>query len=221
MMTQAAISDVPRALTLGTIPQVDPVPAHPACAARLRSVAAPRVGSPPWRRDFDRLLVAATPRLRRLAVCLGARTCDARDLVQDTLERALICHRDFTLGTNIEAWLATIMRRLYIDMHRKARRQTDPMLADLVPAPEAESRPPFLDLDEQVVWVAVERLPAVYRRPYLLFAAKGRTYQQIATDMGISPRTVGTRILRARRQLRRMLSPLLAPVTVANQTRLV
>jgi RNA polymerase sigma-70 factor, ECF subfamily len=215
MATQAATSHVPAPLSLGTIPGV----ADAKESARLLPLR--RVGEPRWRGDFDRLLVAAAPRLGRLALRLGVRTCDVRDLVQDTLERALVRHRDFTLGTNIEAWLGTIMRRLCIDMYRKARRQAGPMVTDLLPAPEPEVRSRFLDLDEQMVWVAVDRLPVAYRRPYLLFAAKGRTYRQIAADMGISPRTVGTRILRARRHLRRLLSPLVAPVAVANETRLV
>ena len=159
------------------------------------------------RTEFDRLLITAAPRLYRLALRMGANRYDARDLVQDTLERALKRHQDFTIGTNLEAWLATIMRRIHIDRYRKTRRWAEPLPTELLAAPEPETQEPATGIAEEDVWTAVERLPQVYRKAYLLFAAQGRSYREIADDLGISPRTVGTRILRARRQLRQILAP--------------
>jgi RNA polymerase sigma-70 factor (ECF subfamily) len=183
---------------------------RPAAGPRLLPDLSEPDDQAPARAAFDHLLTDAIPRLYRLALRMGASPYDARDLVQDTVERALKRHRDFTIGTNIEAWLATIMRRIHIDGYRRSRRFADPVQSAELAAPEPDDCDPVAAVDEEDVWVAVERLPPLYRKAYLLFAAQGRSYREIATDLGISPRTVGTRILRARRQLRRILAPALA-----------
>jgi RNA polymerase sigma-70 factor (ECF subfamily) len=139
---------------------------------------------------------------------------DARDLVQETMERALRTFHAFRPGTAVWAWLRTIMNSVWIDGWR--RRQAAAKICSLPtidmagPDPEppgSESR------DEEILERlpgAIARLPPIFRQVLELRLQGNCSYGEIAERLGIPSRTVGTRILRARRQLRAILEAQIA-----------
>jgi len=134
---------------------------------------------------------------------------DARDLVQETLERALRTFHAFRPGTAVWAWLRTIMNSVWIDGWR--RRQAAAKICSLptidMAAPEPEPTPTE-GSDEEILERlpgAIARLPPIFRQVLELRLHENRSYGEIADRLGIPSRTVGTRILRARRQLRQIL----------------
>jgi RNA polymerase sigma-70 factor (ECF subfamily) len=139
---------------------------------------------------------------------------DARDLVQETMERALRTFHGFRPGTAVWAWLRTIMNSVWIDGWR--RRQAAAKICSLPtidmagPDPEpaaSENR------DEEILERlpdAISRLSPIFRQVLELRLQENRSYGEIAEQLGIPSRTVGTRILRARRQLRAILEELTA-----------
>ena len=136
---------------------------------------------------------------------------DARDLVQETLERALRTFHAFRPGTAVWAWLRTIMNSVWIDGWR--RRQAAAKICglpsvELVAAPEPEPASAIEGAEEEILARlpdAIERLPPIFREVLELRLQANRSYGEIADRLGIPARTVGTRILRARRQLRAIL----------------
>ena len=130
---------------------------------------------------------------------------DSEDLVQDTLERALRNLHRFEQGSNLQAWLTTIMQRLLIDQRRRERGLSYQPLPDL-PAPEIDSE---REDRENVLLATVARieeliasLPADFRLVLELYARAGLGYGEIARRLSIPVSTVGTRLLRARRLMR-------------------
>jgi RNA polymerase sigma-70 factor (ECF subfamily) len=141
--------------------------------------------------------------LRRARICVGRD--DAEDLIQSTLEKALANLGSFQSGTNMFAWLRRIMSNLMVDEWRRRRRwgALDLELVDLV-SPAVEPTEEWESLSDSDVAQAVPRLPDHLRSVFEL-AHRGYSYQQIADTLSLHIRTVGTRLLRARRQLRRYL----------------
>jgi len=134
---------------------------------------------------------------------------DARDLVQETMERALRTFHAFRPGTAVWAWLRTIMNSVWIDGWR--RRQAAAKICSLPtidmagPDPEPTASESH---DEEILErlpSAIARLPPIFRQVLELRLQENRSYGEIAEQLGIPSRTVGTRILRARRQLRALL----------------
>jgi RNA polymerase sigma-70 factor (ECF subfamily) len=123
---------------------------------------------------------------------------DAEDLVQDTLLRAFRSFEQFAPGTNIRAWLYTILHRARVDGLRRSGRSPETVeLVDEGPAPAVPVDGPALDLAR-----ALERLPPAFRDAVLLRDVEGLSYQEIAAAMEIPIGTVMSRIHRGRAQLR-------------------
>ena len=129
---------------------------------------------------------------------------DPDDLVQDTLERALRNLHRFEPGSNLSAWLATIMRRLIIDHHRRERFRAYLPVPDVAaPEPDDPPDPQIAALtDPDLLEEAISRLPESFRCVLFLHATTGLPYAEIARRLALPIGTVGTRILRARRLLR-------------------
>ncbi len=146
--------------------------------------------------------------LRERAWRLAGRNLpDCEDLVQDTLERALRNLHRFTPGSDLQAWLATMMQRLMIDRHRRNRNVTLTPLTDLPatePDREREDRENLLLGTLARVDELLARLPRDYRAVLELHARGGLRYSEIARRLSIPVSTVGTRLLRARRMMRRI-----------------
>jgi RNA polymerase sigma-70 factor (ECF subfamily) len=156
---------------------------------------------------FKAQLVAFLPDLQRWARHLSAHASDARDLVQDTVRRALETCEQFHAGTDLRAWLGCILRNLHRDRMRRRWRET-PLEDDRVawPAPPIERPELWTAVSDDDLQVAMAALPETYRTPYLLHTVDGLSYTEISDLVGIPSGTVGTRIHRARLLLRRFLT---------------
>jgi RNA polymerase sigma-70 factor, ECF subfamily len=158
---------------------------------------------------FATAVQAHSPALRARARRLCGSVADAEDLVQDTLERGLHHFGTLVPGSDVRCWLLTVMHNLFIDVcRRRARRPREAPLADReppAPTPTDEPPPAWADITEEQVRAAVARLDADFRRVYLMFVVERRSYQEIAGALAIPRATVGTRLMRARRQLRELL----------------
>jgi RNA polymerase sigma-70 factor, ECF subfamily len=149
-------------------------------------------------------LIAHIPRLRAFALSFCGSSDQADDLVQETLVKAWT-HRDsFTEGTNLLAWLFTILRNAYFSQYRKRRREVpdiDGMYSSrLAVGPGQSSHIEMLELQ-----VALARLPENQREALLLAAAAGHSYAEVAQICGCATGTIKSRVNRARKALAEML----------------
>ena len=147
-------------------------------------------------------LVDLIPRLRRYARALVGDRATADDLVQDTLERAWAKLHLYRRGTDLRAWLFTVMHNVHVNRVR-AWRSTDTLDDEM---PELAQRPPqgdallVRDLDR-----AIARLPAEQRAVLLLVTLEEMSYDEVARTLGIPIGTVMSRLSRAREKLRAMM----------------
>jgi RNA polymerase sigma factor (sigma-70 family) len=101
--------------------------------------------------------------------------------------------------------MARVMRNLFVDrLRRRAAAPRSVPLEDQLAMPVYEPPAWWEAIDGEQIRAQSSQLPASLRTPFDLFAFHGRTYQQIADELGITTLTVGTRLLRARRCLRDM-----------------
>jgi RNA polymerase sigma-70 factor (ECF subfamily) len=142
------------------------------------------------------------------AVGLSRSPEDARDLVQDTFERALSRRRQFQPGSDVRGWLLRIMHNLFIDRWRRKGRE--PFEHGLeyrdVPAPEVEPRPVWEEVDGERVRAALQALEPLFRQILEQRLVDQRSYREIGAALGIPTNTVGTRLRRARHKLRNVLA---------------
>jgi RNA polymerase sigma-70 factor (ECF subfamily) len=143
--------------------------------------------------------------LRYRALALARNRADADDLVQDTLERALRALPGLRPGSRMGAWMGTMMNHRFIDGWRRARNIQPLETADNVVAPDPDPPQPWLDLTEAEIARGMQDLPLHCAEILRLRYTSGLSYPQIARRLGISNETVGTRLFRARRRLRRIL----------------
>jgi RNA polymerase sigma-70 factor (ECF subfamily) len=148
-------------------------------------------------------LVALIPRLRRYARALVGDRAAADDLVQDTLERAWAKLHLFRQGTDLRAWLFTVMHNVHVNQVRAAR-PTD-ALEDEMPelAQRAAQGDALLVRDLER---ALAALPAAQREVLLLVALEDLSYEETANVLGIPIGTVMSRLARAREKLRAMMT---------------
>jgi RNA polymerase sigma-70 factor, ECF subfamily len=150
-------------------------------------------------------VLAAVPKLRAFAISLSGNVDRADDLVQETLLRALANIDSFQPGTNLQAWLFTILRNLFRSEYRKRRREvedTDGSYADsMVSQPEQESQLEFKELR-----VALSKLPQDQREALILVGASGFSYEEAAAICGCAIGTIKSRVNRARNRLASELS---------------
>lgn len=149
-------------------------------------------------------MLAAAPQLRRSAMALSGNADRADDLVQETLLRAMVAIESFRPGSNMAAWLTTILRNLYLSEQRKRRREIeDPEglhVARLVSPPAQEG---CMALEE--FRVALGKAPSSQREVLILVGAFGFTYAEAGAACGIATGTVKSRVHRARTLLSGLL----------------
>jgi RNA polymerase sigma-70 factor (ECF subfamily) len=149
-------------------------------------------------------MLKAVPSLRAFAISLTGNVDQADDLVQEALMRGLSNLHRFEEGTNIQAWLFTILRNQFHTAYRKRRREVeDPdgsMAGRLSSAPEQDGHLDFEDLK-----IALTKLPVEQREALLLVAAEGFSYEEAAQICGTRLGTIKSRINRARSQLALLL----------------
>ena len=155
-------------------------------------------------------LLAAVPSLRAFAISLIGDAHRADDLVQDTIMRAWANLDRFERGTNLNAWLFTILRNLFHSEYRKRRREVeDPegsYAGRLRTMPEQGAHLDFEDMRK-----ALGKLPLDQREALLLVGAEGLSYEDAAEICGVAVGTIKSRVSRARGKLAQLLE--LSPPT--------
>jgi RNA polymerase sigma-70 factor, ECF subfamily len=150
-------------------------------------------------------LLATIPSLRAFAISLCGNPDRADDLVQDTLMKAWSHMDRFERGTNLNAWLFTILRNGFFSEHRKRVREVEDgdgsYAATLKTAPDQLSHLDFDDLRR-----ALLKLPADQREAVLLVGAQGFSYEDAAGICGCAVGTIKSRVNRARSRLAELLS---------------
>ena len=148
---------------------------------------------------FDEELVTCIPALQRYAHKLTGGQAAADDLVQDCLERALRNTDKFQPGTNLEAWLTTIIKNLFLTERRRLQRCPQAALEehDAVVPPLQITRIALGEAEE-----AVRTLPPPQRALVTLVAIDGLSYQDAAEHLGVPVGTIRSRLSRVRDQIR-------------------
>lgn len=150
----------------------------------------------------DDALLAEIPRLRRYARGLTGDTARADDLVQDTLERALLKGRLWRPG-NLRAWLLTMMHNVFVNQYRAAGTIDYRAPEDI---PEVAVRPQQLDgIEVRELERALQQLSPEQREVLLLVALEDMSYEDSARILGTPVGTVMSRLSRARDRLRQVL----------------
>lgn len=155
--------------------------------------------------DLCRLIEAEIPRLRRYARALLRDKERADDLVQDTIERALHKIHLFQRGTDLRAWLFTMMHNQHVNLIRRAVRQGQTFTVEKVHLPSPATQLTGLELRD--LERALQRLPEEQRTTLLLIGLEGMSYDEAARVCKVPVGTVRSRISRARAALRQMLEP--------------
>ena len=164
--------------------------------AALRDAQAERQVS----QAFSDGLIAAVPRLRRFAMVRAGSAAEADDMVQGTLLKAWENRARFQPGTNLIAWLFTILRNAHINQGLRSRREVEDVdgthASRLSLPPEQEHRIGLAELQ-----AALNDLPTEQRETLLLVVLEGLVYEEAATILGCQPGTVKSRVSRARERL--------------------
>lgn len=149
-------------------------------------------------------LLGTLPSLRAFAVTLCGNAERADDLVQEALLRAWSNLHTFDQGTNMRAWLFTILRNAFYSQWRKRRNEVEDadgaMAARLSVAAPQPSHMEMQDFKE-----ALSRIPPDQREALILVQASGFSYEEAAEVCGCAVGTVKSRVNRARRRLAQML----------------
>ena len=153
---------------------------------------------------FKQDLLGAIPGLRAFAVSLAQNADKADDLVQETLVKAWDKHESFQPGTNLKAWLFTILRNeFYSQMRKRGREVQDTdgiMTGRLAVHPSQHGM-----LDLQDFRSALEQLPEDQREAIILIGASGFSYEEAAEICNCAVGTIKSRVSRARTRLQDIL----------------
>ena len=147
----------------------------------------------------------AIPSLRAFAISLCGNVDRADDLVQETMLRALANIHSFQPGTNMSAWLFTILRNHFRSEYRKRRREvedTDGSYAESLKShPEQQGHVEFNEFRE-----ALAKLPPDQREALILVGASGFSYEEAANICGCAVGTIKSRVNRARTRLAELMA---------------
>jgi RNA polymerase sigma-70 factor (ECF subfamily) len=152
--------------------------------------------------EFVRLLESEIPRLRRYARALTREGSRADDLVQSSLLRAISKQHLWQAGTDLRAWLFTILHNLHVNEVRRGIREgmavpVEEGASALTVDANAGTSLQLRDLDR-----ALARMPDEQRQVILLVGLEGMRYEEVATILGIPIGTVRSRLSRGRETLR-------------------
>src|SRR5882757_5414832 len=157
------------------------------------------------RKNVREAMLEAVPSLRAFAISLCGNVDRADDLVQEALLRAWANMGSFQPGTNMSAWLFTILRNLFRSEYRKRRREVedvDGSYADSLKShPEQGSRLEFNEFK-----AALSKLPPDQREALILVGASGFSYEEAAGICECAVGTIKSRVNRARTRLSELLA---------------
>ena len=161
-------------------------------------------------KEFNQVLLENADFLKPFAVNLTKDMESAKDLIQETLYRALANREKYNAGTNIKAWMYTIMRNIFInDYRRKAKQKTvfdnsaNDYLINLKQASVSNAAESSLRMKE--ITEAIHQLPEIFKTPFRLYF-DGYKYQEIADVLAEPLGTVKSRIHFARKLLKERLT---------------
>lgn len=150
--------------------------------------------------DPREAMMAHLPALRAFAISLTRNVTAADDLVQDTIVKAWTNIDKFTVGTNLQAWLFTILRNTFYSDLRKRRREVPDSdgihAASLFEKPAHDGRLAFADFQR-----AFDQMSPEHREVLILVGASGYSCEEAAVLMGVAVGTVKSRTSRARKRL--------------------
>ena len=156
--------------------------------------------------EFNQMLVNNSEFLKPFAVTLTRDSDAAQDLYQETLFRALANKDKYNVGTNIKAWLYTIMRNIFINNYRRKAKQNtifdstpNDFLLNQTQVTTANAAESILKLKD--IQQAIHHLPEIFRNPFLLYF-DGYKYHEIADMLGEPLGTIKSRIHFARKLLK-------------------
>ena len=160
--------------------------------------------------EFNNMLLGNADFLRPVAISLTRDIDSANDLYQETLYKAIANRDKYNMGTNIKAWLYTIMRNIFInDYRRKVKQRTifdntpNDYLINLKQVSVANSAES--DLRTKEIKEAIAHLPEIFKTPFMLYF-DGYQYQEIADMLHEPLGTIKSRIHFARKLLKEQVS---------------
>jgi RNA polymerase sigma-70 factor (ECF subfamily) len=169
--------------------------------------------------DFATAVTPFADQLYPTALRMTRNPADAEDLVQETFAKAFANFHQFRAGTNLRAWLYRILTNTFINSYRKKQREprqetTDEIKDWQLAAAEAHTSSGMRSAENEVldhlpdsdIKQALARLPEEFQEVIYLVDIEGYAYKEVAERMGTPLGTVMSRLHRARRQLREMLS---------------
>lgn len=154
--------------------------------------------------DVQSLITQEIPRLRRYARALLRDAVDADDLVQDSLVRALTKAHLWERGTDLRAWLFTIMHNQHVNSVRSGVRRGSQIPVDDLDLP-AMPQSPIATLQLRELDRAMDKLPSEQRAVLLLIGLEGMRYEEVSAVLQIPVGTVRSRVSRGRDMLRKLL----------------
>jgi RNA polymerase sigma-70 factor, ECF subfamily len=160
--------------------------------------------------SMNAIITAQIPRLRRYARALTGDRTSADDLVQDTLERAWGKLHLWRRGSDMRAWMFSIMHNTFINHIRKKQIVTVSMDDDALDVPTRATQDDFLQMRDLAS--AIGKLPHEYREVILLIGLEQMSYEETAQVLGIPLGTVMSRLSRGRERLRTVMAGENAPV---------
>lgn len=162
--------------------------------------------------EFERVCLPFLPECHAFALALTRNLPDADDLVQETFLKAQRSFASFQRGTNAKAWLFTVLRRLHIDRHRRARVRPTTLAEEaldespLAPAaPAAAEAEDWASIPPEAVRAAIHAVPDPFRLAVVLRDLEGLSYGEIGALLEVPPGTVMSRLHRGREYVRQAL----------------
>jgi len=154
--------------------------------------------------DFAPLLEEQIPRLRRYARALTRDVTRADDLVQSCLVRAIAKQHLWERGTNLRAWLFTILHNQHVNDVRHSIREGNTVELDEAPQLTVPGNA-IASLELRDLERAIGKLPPEQRQVILLVGLEGMAYEEVATVLNVPVGTVRSRLSRGRDELRRLM----------------
>lgn len=155
-----------------------------------------------WRDD----VIALIPALRAFAWSLSRNSSEADDLVQESLVKAWTHREKFQVGTNLRAWLFTILRNTYytsvVRRRREVRDEDGHHAASMRSLPAQDWSAQLTSLQK-----VMAQLPDEHREALILVGAAGLSYEEAAKICGCALGTIKSRVSRARARLLKLMSP--------------
>jgi RNA polymerase sigma-70 factor (ECF subfamily) len=159
--------------------------------------------------DFDKMLLENTDFLKPFAITLTRDQETAKDLLQETIFRALANRDKYNVGTNVKAWLYTIMRNIFINNYRRKAKQNtifdktpNEFLINYNQATIDNTAEGQIKMKE--IQSALHDLPQIFKNPFVLYY-EGYKYHEIAEMLDEPLGTIKSRIHFARKLLKAQL----------------